>query len=89
MAVTTQTSDIYVDCGNWSRPNPMTRSMPTMWFGQKVPDGVMHITIMRDFLNDELLVRWRVKGDEEIHQMPFDQSDNGVMASLAAMKLTC
>ena len=86
MAVTTLTSE---DRGNWSRPGPMAIVPASTWFGHKVPDGVMHITIMRDFLNDELLVRWRVKGDAEIHQMPFEQTDDGVMASLAAMKLTC
>jgi hypothetical protein len=60
-----------------------------MWFGHVVPDGVMHITIMRDFIMDELVVRWRVKGDAEIHQMPFEQTDEGVMAALVVMKLTC
>jgi hypothetical protein len=49
----------------------------------------MHITIMRDFIMDELVVRWRVKGDAEIHQMPFEQTDEGVMAALVVMKLTC
>lgn len=89
VAVTTQTNDIYVDCGNWSRPPPITRAMPTMWFGHVVPEGVMHITLMRDYMSDELLVRWRVKGDDEIHQMPFEQSDSAVQAALVAMKLTC
>ena len=86
MALTTQTSE---DCGNWSRPHPMTRAMPDMWFGRKVPDGVASITMMRSFIDDQLMVRWRVKGDPEIHEMPFNQSDEGVMAALAAMKLTC
>jgi len=67
----------------------MTRAMPTMWFGHVVPDGVMHITIMRDFIMDELVVRWRVKGDAEIHEMPFEQTDEGVTAALVVMKLTC
>lgn len=86
MALTTQTSE---DSGNWSRPHPMTRAMPDMWFGRKVPDGVASITMMRSFIDDQLMVRWRVKGDPEIHEMPFNQSDEGVMAALAAMKLTC
>lgn len=86
MALTTQTSE---DLGNWSRPHPMTRAMPDMWFGRKVPDGVASITMMRSFIDDQLMVRWRVKGDPEIHEMPFNQSDEGVMAALAAMKLTC
>lgn len=86
MAVITQTSE---DRGNWSRPHPMTRAMPTMWFGREVPEGVTHITLLRDFFDDQLLVRWKVKGDEQIHAMPFDHTDDGVMAALAAMKLTC
>lgn len=60
-----------------------------MWFGRKVPDGVVAITMMRDYINDQLLVRWKVKSDPYIHEMPFEQSDEGVMAALAAMKLTC
>jgi hypothetical protein len=60
-----------------------------MWFGRMVPDGVTSISMMRDYINDKLMVRWRVKGDPEIHEMSFNQSDEGVMAALAAMKLTC
>ena len=60
-----------------------------MWFGRRVPDGVTAVTLMSDYLNDQLMVRWRVKGDPDIHEMPFNQSDEGVMAALAAMKLTC
>lgn len=67
----------------------MTRAMPTMWFGHPVPEGVTHVTVMRDFHTDDLLVRWRIKGDDEIHEMPFAQTDEGVMAALTAMKLTC
>ena len=67
----------------------MTRAMPQMWFGRAVPEGVIAITMMRSFIDDQLMVRWRVKGDPDIHEMPFNQSDEGVMAALAAMKLTC
>lgn len=49
----------------------------------------MNIAIMRDHYTDQLFVRWRVKGEEQIHEMPFNQSDEGVMAALVAMKLTC
>ncbi len=86
MAVTTPISE---DRGDWSLPHPMTRAMPKMWFGRKVPEGVITITMMRDYINYQLVVRWRVKGDPEIHEMPFEQTDEGVMAALAAMKLTC
>lgn len=60
-----------------------------MWFGRHVPEGVTAVQLQRDYLNDQLMVRWRVKGDPDIHEMPFNQSDEGVMAALAAMKLTC
>jgi hypothetical protein len=45
--------------------------------------------LLMDHLQDQLLVRWRIKGDPDIHEMPFEQTDEGVMAALAAMKLTC
>jgi hypothetical protein len=67
----------------------MTRAVPLRWFGQDVPENVTNIAIMRDPYTDQLLVRWRVKGEEQIHEMPFNQSDEGVMAALVAMKLTC
>lgn len=67
----------------------MTRAKPTMWFGRHVPEGVTAVTLMRSFIDDQLMVRWRVKGDPVIHEMPFEQTDEGVMAALAAMKLTC
>ena len=87
MALTTRTSDI----GNWSRPHPMTRAMPQMWFGRHVPEGVTAITLIRSYMDDQLLVRWRTRHDisDEIHEMPFEQTDEGVMAALVAMKLTC
>jgi hypothetical protein len=67
----------------------MTMAAPLRWFGQDVPENVMNIAIMRDLYTDQLLVRWRVKGEEQIHEMPFEQTDEGVMAALVAMKLTC
>lgn len=60
-----------------------------LFFGRKVPEGVVAVELMRDALWGELHVRWRVKGDPDIHEMPFNQTDEGVMAALAAMKLTC
>jgi hypothetical protein len=67
----------------------MTRAQPLKWFGLDVPEGVINISIMRSYETDQVMVRWRVKGEEQIHEMPFNQSDEGVMAALAAMKLTC
>ena len=86
MAVTTLTSE---ERGEWRRPSPRAIVPAEMWFGRRVPEGVTAITMMRDCINDQLMVRWRIKGDPDIHEMPFNQSDEGVMAALAAMKLTC
>ena len=85
MAVTTLTSNL----GKWNRPSPRAVVPAEMWFGRRVPDDVTAITTIFDHLNDQLLVRWRIKGDPEIYEMPFTQTDEGVMAALAAMKLTC
>lgn len=86
MAVTTPISE---RGGEWRRPAPRSIVPPEMWFGRRVPDGVSAISMMRDYLSDQLMVRWRVKGDPDIHEMPFEQTDEGVTAALAAMKLTC
>jgi hypothetical protein len=63
--------------------------MQHMWFGRHVPEGVTAITVLRDYIDDQLMVRWRIKGDPDIHEMPFEQTDEGVTAALVAMKLTC
>jgi hypothetical protein len=67
----------------------MTKADPEKWFGLDVPQGVTNITVMRNFDNDELVVRWRVVGDRTIHEMPFTMNDEGILAAFAAMKLTC
>ena len=67
----------------------MTRAQPLKWFGLDVPQGVIHISIMRSYNTDQVMVRWRTNDDLATHEMPFIQSDEGVMAALVAMKLTC
>lgn len=87
MAVTTPISE---ERASWNRPAPWDiTGVPQMWFGRRVPDGVLAINMMRGYNKDQLMVRWRVKGDPDIHEMPFETTDEGVMAALAAMKLTC
>lgn len=83
MAVTTQISDV-----DWRRPH-LTRDVPKLWFGHEVPEGVTAINMMFNALEGQLMVRWRVKGDPVIHEMPFEQTNECAMAALAAMKLTC
>jgi hypothetical protein len=60
-----------------------------LFFGRVVPKGVVAVELMRDAVWHGLHVRWRVKGDPDIHEMPFETTDEGVIAALAAMKLTC
>lgn len=79
MAVTTQTSEIY------HLNNPTNG----MFFGRRMPDRVLTAQLFRDYKNDQLEVKWRVRGDPAVHSMPFETSDEGVMAALTAMKLTC
>lgn len=67
----------------------MVRNVPKRWFGQYAPDNITHIEVYRDFLSDHLMVRWKVFDDPEIYSMPFEQTDEGVMAVYTAMKLTC
>jgi hypothetical protein len=81
----TPTSDV----GNWRMPPPRSIVPAEMWFGHHVPEGVTAISMQRSYIDEQLLVRWRVKGDPVIHEMPFEQTDEGVMAALVAMKLTC
>lgn len=66
-------------------------SNPTngMFFGRRMPDRVLTAQLFRDYLNDQLEVKWRVRGDPVVHSMPFETTDEGVMAALTAMKLTC
>jgi len=71
----------------WARPY-ITRDMPAKWFGHDVPAHITVIELRRN-LYDELEAHWRVKGTFDVHTMPFNQTDEGVMAVLAAMKLTC
>lgn len=76
-------------------PQVITRTSKTgppfkrLFFGQELPSGVLHAEMYRDNLQDQVLVRWRVVNDPDIHEMPFEQSDEGVLAVLTAMKLTC
>jgi hypothetical protein len=59
------------------------------FFGQELPKGVTNAQLFMDHLQDQKLVRWRVKNDPTIYEMPFEQTDEGVTAALVAMKLTC
>lgn len=82
MAHTTQISEA------WVRPLFMS-DMPPKWFGYDVPKHVTVIEIYRDNEWHGMRVRWKVRGDDAIHTMPFEQTEESVQAVLTAMKLTC
>jgi hypothetical protein len=58
------------------------------FFGVDLPKGVTHCQLMRDHMWDVVNVHWTTKGGVQ-HSMPFEQTDEGIIAVLAAMKLTC
>lgn len=66
-----------------------TSDMAPKWFGYDVPKHVTVIEIYRDNEYFEMRVRWKVRGDDAVHTMPFEQTDQAVQAVFAAMKLTC
>jgi hypothetical protein len=66
----------------------MTRAAPSPWYGQKVPEGVRAITVEYIYWDDQFVVRWLANGPET-HDMPFEQTHEGVLAAITAMKLTC
>jgi len=60
------------------------------FFGYPVPENVSAATMQDDCLNNIQKVRWRVKGDPDIHEMDFPHAtEETILAVLAAMRLTC
>ncbi len=58
------------------------------FFGVDLPKGVTQCQLMRDPMWDVVNVHWITK-DGSKHSMPFEQTNEGIIAVLAAMKLTC
>lgn len=79
MAITTVSDPIrHVDTGVYS------------FFGYRLPENVSAATMQDDRLNAMQKVRWRVKGDPNIHEMDFPHAtEEAILAVLAAMRLTC
>ena len=79
MAITTVSNPIkHVDTGVHS------------FFGYPMPPNVVGATMQDDYVNDIRRVRWRVKGDPNIHEMDFPYAtEEAILAVLAAMRLTC
>ena len=79
MAVTTVSNPIrLVDTGVYS------------FFGYPLPKNISAATMQDDLLNNMKKVRWRVKGDPEIHEMDFPHAtEENILAIIAAMRLSC
>lgn len=79
MAITTVSDPIrHVDTGVYS------------FFGYRLPENVSAATMQDDRLNAMQKVRWRVKGDPNIHEIDFPHpTEENILAVLAAMRLTC
>lgn len=80
MAITTATSSPikHMDTGVFS------------FFGHPMPTNVIGATMQDDYVSDIRRVRWRIKGDPNIHEMDFPHAtDETILAVLAAMRLTC
>jgi len=79
MAISTVSNPIrHVDTGRYT------------FFGYPVPENVSATTMQDDLLNDIKKVRWRVKGDPDIHEIDFPHvTEANILAVLAAMRLTC
>lgn len=88
MALTTQTSEITYGPTVITRMGKTGPPFKRMFYGRELPPGVLYAELFRDVLHDEVQVRW-VCADLSRHSMPFEQSDEGVIAVLTAMKLTC
>ena len=58
------------------------------FFGVPLPKEVVRCQLLYDHMWDVVNVHWTTKGGLE-HSMPFEQTDEGVIAAIAAMKLTC
>jgi hypothetical protein len=76
VAVTTQISDEGVWLGGWN------------FFGLKLPESIVRCELIRDYMWDVVNVHW-VLPSGETHSAPFEQTPEGVIAAVVAMKLTC
>lgn len=64
-------------------------NMYSMW-GYPIPPNVTAVEVRDDLMNDIKVVRWRVKGDPDIHTMDLPHvTDDNIRAVLTAMRLTC
>lgn len=88
MARTTLTSEIAYGPTVITRMGKTGPPFKRMFYGRELPAGVLYAELFRDMLHDEVQVRW-VCADQSRHYMPFEQTDEGVIAVLTAMKLTC
>ena len=73
-------------------PNPF-RQIDTgvySFFGYPVPANVTNMSKEYDLLNSWYVIRWKVKGSDEIFSIDFlHATEESILAVLAAMRLSC
>lgn len=84
LAATTQTSNPVV----LSRLGKTGPPFKRLFFGFELPKNVAYAEMWFDNLQQQQFVRW-ISMDGAKHEMPFEQTDECVLAVLTAMKLTC
>ncbi len=70
-----------------SKKSSWRKGTVQVWFGHEVPDGIIAIELIHDVMRYGMRVHWRTL--REIHEMPFEETDEGITAALVAMKLSC
>jgi len=73
-------------------PNPF-RQMDTgvySFFGYPVPANITNMSREHDLLNEGYVIRWKIKGSNEIFSMDFPHAtEENILAVIAAMRLSC
>jgi hypothetical protein len=73
--------------------DPVSRVDTGMYrfFGRPVPPNVVAVDSINDFVNDRLIIRWKVGTSTEVFTMDLNRppTDDAIFAVLAAMRLSC
>jgi hypothetical protein len=59
-----------------------------MFYGRPVPERVTYVEIAWSVNKAEALVTWMVDNDPNRYVMEFEGTDEGVVAALAAMRMS-
>jgi hypothetical protein len=59
-----------------------------LFYGRLLPENVELVMTARSVDTSKTLIRWSNKGDPTHHVMEFEETDEGVVAALAAMRMS-